>query len=63
MAALTPGPEHAKKQEEGTDDLPNPTHVPRLSPGRPGTLDVVDAAVGVDVAGEVGSILKPEFAH
>jgi hypothetical protein len=26
MGALTPGPEDAKKQEDGADDLANPTH-------------------------------------
>jgi hypothetical protein len=33
MAALPPGPEHAKKQEDGAGYLAYTTHAPRLPPG------------------------------
>ncbi len=33
MAALAPSPEDAKKQEDGADDLANPTHGRKTIPG------------------------------
>jgi len=35
MGAHTAGPEDAEKQENGADNLADPTHVPRLSPCPP----------------------------
>src|SRR5215813_14893848 len=35
MGAHTPGPEDAEQQEDGADDLANPTHGPKVSPCPP----------------------------
>ena len=43
MAALTPGPENAKKQENGAGDLANTTHGLNTIPG-PGLSRVTVAA-------------------
>jgi hypothetical protein len=34
VAALAPGPEDAEEQDNGADNLADPTHGPRLSPRR-----------------------------